>query len=212
MIILSEGPYHIAVLKEPNICVVRGPKVKGETLLDRLRKDNKGSQIFPVHRLDKATSGIVLFAKSSYAQMALENAFKKRLVKKTYLALVEGPVNFTKLSIEKRLKPVGEKQTMDETGAFAHSIVRFKEKLTTGDYCLLEVNPVTGRMHQIRAHLSHIGHPIIGDELYGSKIKLRKDSIALFACGLSFPSPKGGRIDINAREFFDIKSMLKIIS
>lgn len=202
MIILSEGPHHLAVFKPTNLCVVRGPNVKGITLLDLLRKE-KNKQIFPVHRLDKGTSGITLFAKSKFAQMAIQDAFKKRLVKKVYLAICEGQPQFKKLNLIKGLKKNGSIQTIDDQGDFSQTIFRFKEQINK-DFCLIEAQPITGRMHQIRIHLAFLGFPIIGDKFYNKNTKTKEKILGLCAVKLSLPGPKGDMIQIDATEFFDI--------
>ena len=106
----------------------------------------------------------------------MDNAFKKRLVKKTYYALCEGKPNFHKITIDKPLKKVDlnpkkggpiAKQTIDEKGESAITHVRLLNMINE-KYCVIEANPVSGRMHQIRCHLAHIDLPIVGDKLYGA--------------------------------------------
>lgn len=215
LIVLSQGPHHVAVFKPHNISVVGGPGVVRPTLLDLVRKIF-GHSIFPVHRLDRGTSGITIFARSQFAKHALENAFKKRLVNKTYYAICEGQPNFTKISVDKALKRVDRgkksgpvaKQTIDDAGEKALTHFTFVKKLND-NFALVEAQPVSGRMHQIRAHLSYLGFPIVGDKLYGATSMCGPHTIALCAVAISLPLPKGERLELNAREFFDPKKYIQ---
>jgi tRNA pseudouridine65 synthase len=179
IIILTQNQDVIAVFKPHNMFSVGGPGAVRPTLLDLVRK-KFGKNIYPVHRLDRVTAGITVFARSIFAKHALDNAFNKRLVKKNYYALCEGHANFQKLTVNKALKKID----------------------------LNKANPISGRMHQIRCHLASINLPIVGDKLYGAKTILAPHTIALCAIGLSIPLPKGGRMDIDASHLFDIKSYL----
>src|SRR5207247_1719159 len=82
-------------------------------------------------------------------------------------------------------------QTIDENGVRA--LTRVKVFARGADYCVVEARPETGRMHQIRAHLNHVGHPIVGDKVYGAQTALAQNAIALCAYAVSFPAPSGGR-------------------
>ncbi|HXW54000.1 MAG TPA: RNA pseudouridine synthase [Myxococcota bacterium] len=217
LIVLSQGPYHIAVFKPHNISVVGGPGVLRPTLLDLARK-MFGKNIFPVHRLDRVTSGITIFARSQFAKHALDDAFRKRLVAKTYYAICEGKPSFKKLTVNKALKRVesGKKknapfavQTVDAGGEQAITNLRVIKQINDS-YALIEANPITGRMHQIRVHLAHIGLPIVGDKLYGASSSCGPHTIALCAVAISLPLPKGDRLELDTREFFDEKQYINI--
>ena len=213
LIILSQGPHHVAVFKPHNIAVVGGRGVPRPTLLDLVR-EKFGASIYPVHRLDRVTSGITIFARSIFAKHAIDNAFKKRLVNKTYYALAEGVANFKTITVDKPLKKLDlekksgpmAQQKIDEQGEKA--ITNFKLLKQFDSYCLIEAKPISGRLHQIRAHLSYLGLPIMGDKLYGAKVTLAPHVIALCAVALSLPLPRGGRLEIDARKFFDPKEYL----
>lgn len=215
LIILSEGQHHVAVFKPHNMAVVGGPGVVRPTLLDLVKKAF-GPQIFAVHRLDRVTAGITIFARSHFAKLAMEDAFKKRLVKKTYYALCEGQPNFQKLTVNQPLKRINlnpkkggplAKQTISEQGEPAVTHFRLIQ-LINDKHCLIEAQPVSGRMHQIRCHLGHINLPIVGDKLYGAKESCGQHIIALCAVALALPLPKGERLSIDARDLFDVNKYM----
>lgn len=214
LVVLSQGPHHVAVFKPHNISVVGGPGVVKPTLLDLVRKIF-GASIFPVHRIDRVTCGITIFARSIFARLAMEDAFKKRIVQKTYLALCEGKPNFKKISVNKPLKRVElsnksgpvAKQTVDDSGESATTNFRLLSMIEE-NYSLIEAHPISGRMHQIRAHLSYIHLPIVGDKLYGATSTCPPHTIALCAAAISMPLPKGDRLVVDATEFFDASSYL----
>ncbi len=215
LIILSQGPHHIAVFKPHNMAVIGGPGVPRPTLLDLVR-ERFGKSVYPVHRLDRVTAGITVFARSVFAKHALDNAFKKRLVHKTYWAIVEGKPNFTKISVDKKLKRIDEPnkksgpvahQTISEQGESALTHFRVLKKIDDSHW-LMEALPVSGRMHQIRAHLQYLGLPIVGDKLYGATTTCAPQTIALCAVELNLPLPKGGRVTIDARHLFEYKVYL----
>ena len=121
-----------------------------------------------VHRLDKETSGLIVVAKTDAAQASLMRQFGDRLVEKTYLALVRGEPPSTRGRIE---APVGrdprDRQRMAVVAGGRDATTEYEAILTGGGYTLLELHPLTGRTHQIRAHLAYLDLPIAGDLRYG---------------------------------------------
>lgn len=134
--------------------------------------------ILPVHRLDKPTSGLLVFAKTKTAQRQLSQQFEQRLVQKIYLALVEGRPREPQGDIKAALAPHPTKpgrMMVSVKGKAAHS--KYEVVDFFGDYSLLQVDLLTGRTHQIRVHLQSIGHPLLVDPFYGSRSELKLSSL-----------------------------------
>jgi 23S rRNA pseudouridine1911/1915/1917 synthase len=159
---------------------------------------------FLVHRLDRKTSGLIVVAKTPEAMRALSIRFQKRLVEKTYLAIVEGIVSVDMGTIE---APIGQdlqskRWTITASGKTAETKFRVLQAFT--DKTLLELQPVTGRTNQLRIHCAHIGHPIFGDNRYGDVDSFSR--LCLHAARLSFRHPT----DNNLLEFeSDLPAELK---
>ncbi len=138
----------------------------------------QGQKLQLVHRLDKDTSGILLIAKNSKSAEFLTDAFRNKTIKKTYLALVNGEFKKTSgvinIPLRKQLTGKNEKVRPDFTDG-KEAITEFKKLKDFGDHALLELNPLTGRTHQIRVHCKELGHPVINDIKYGGKDVVRKD-------------------------------------
>lgn len=200
--VLDEGPHHAVFDKPAGMVVVRARGVPGPTLLD-VAEQRFGKGARPVHRLDRFTTGCCVIAKTPFGQAALSEAFRTRLVDKRYLALVEGACAWDRLDVDARLfrhnDPYAKKgplawQTVDERGQRA--LTRLWVLARGPTHTLVEARPETGRMHQIRVHLAHVGHPLVGDALYGSKETEGRPLLHAYA--LSFPAPSGGRRFVTA--------------
>ena len=156
-----------------------------------------GGEIRPgiVHRLDKNTSGAIIIAKNDKAHIALSEQLKNHEIKKTYIALVRGVVKENNATINMpiaRSKKDRKKMDVDKNGKEA--VTHFKVLKRFQDCTLLEINIETGRTHQIRVHLSHIGYPIIGDEVYSNgKNKWNIKGQCLHAKSLDFKHPITGK-------------------
>jgi len=147
-----------------------------------------------VHRLDKDTSGLILIAKDEVTRAALQRQFKHRQVAKTYLALVEGPVQPREGIIEApvgRSKRQRKKMAVVRSGREARTMYRATEYFP--DHTLLEVRPHSGRTHQVRVHLAWLGYPIVGDVVYGRRRqRLLRGRHFLHAARLRFTHPATG--------------------
>jgi 23S rRNA pseudouridine1911/1915/1917 synthase len=205
----------IVVNKPSGIIVHRAPGYPDGTLCDILLKDfpdmaGVGSDERPgvVHRLDRDTSGVMVFARTQHAYLALRREFESHgCVKKTYLAVLHGtpkPQTGTLNTMIGR-KPFDAKRmaVVDHNGktAITHWTVLSKH----GGLSLVEFIIETGRMHQIRVHAAHLGHPIAGDSLYGDQVRDRRmarppSRPLLHAVELSFPHPASRRMVTFAAE------------
>ncbi|MCL1972917.1 MAG: RluA family pseudouridine synthase [Endomicrobia bacterium] len=160
----------ILVNKQPGIVVHPSYGHPSGTLLNALMYHAKGKYIpFMVHRLDKDTSGIIIFAKNEKAKISISKQLQKRAVKKIYYAAVKGTIVENRGRIEAPLgrSPENRKIMSVNPAAKKMAITEFKVLERKKDCTLVEVRIITGRTHQIRSHMKYINHPVIGDSQYG---------------------------------------------
>jgi len=168
-LVLFQDDYFVAVAKAGGIGVHRRAGCAEVPLLQRLRRQ-LGRRVYPVHRLDRAASGVVVFGLSSAAASRLCGLFAARAVEKVYWAVVRGHVAESgvidhPLAREPQ-KPV--RAAVTEYRRLACTTLPFAVgRYQTARYSLVEVRPLTGRHHQIRRHFAHISHPIVGDTVHG---------------------------------------------
>lgn len=138
-----------------------------------------------INRLDKDTSGIIVFAKNSYFHSIVSYEFEKRRVDKTYIAIVRGILPKKSGFIEKPIKRSndGIKREIHQDGSFAFTYYEVID--TFENFSVLKLKPITGRTHQLRIHLASIGHPIVGDCIYG-KEKTQNTPLLLHAYSIRF--------------------------
>lgn len=158
-------------------------------------RDEKPGNVFlgVIHRIDRPTSGIIIYAKTSKGLERMTTEFKERRIEKTYWAIVEGKPKKKELSIRNYLwknKDRNKSYVVDQEKVGSKEAVSHYKVLAEGDnYSLLEVRIETGRHHQIRTHLSSLGHPIKGDVKYGAKRANKDLSIDLLAREVKFVHP-----------------------
>jgi 23S rRNA pseudouridine1911/1915/1917 synthase len=143
-----------------------------------------------IHRLDKDTSGLMVVSKNARAHRILASHFQRKLVEKRYFALVEGVVGKDSGTIEAPIGRYEEEKIWNIKADGKSSLTNFSVKKRFNDRTLLELEPVTGRTNQLRIHLAHVGHPIVGDVKYGGRDFRR---MCLHAYRLCFLHPSGGR-------------------
>lgn len=182
----------LVVDKPAGLLAVPGRGAAGQhNLLATLRADFDDAMV--VHRLDMATSGLMLFARGADAQRALSRAFAERRVHKRYEAVAEGCLAGDEGEIDAPLGadwPQRPRQRIDaERGR--PSLTRWRVVARDADSTRLTLEPVTGRSHQLRVHLQSIGHPIRGDALY-APAPLRAERLLLHATQLAFVHPASG--------------------
>lgn len=181
--ILYQDECLIAIDKPSGLLVHRSKIDRHETRFAiQLLRDQIGQYVYPVHRLDKPTSGILVFALDPETTRSMSEQFTQRTVVKQYLAIVRGHVD-GQGCIEKPLREVLDpatdsranqnkeaQQAHTEYRSLARSELPFPVKpYPTSRYSLLRLRPLTGRRHQIRRHLNHIAHPVIGDVNHGDR-------------------------------------------
>jgi 23S rRNA pseudouridine1911/1915/1917 synthase len=163
-------------------------------LMDYVKKDNPKNRIFIVHRLDRDTSGVMMFAKNEKAKETLQNSWQESVLERTYIALVEGTVKKTEGTITSWLK---ESKTLlmyssQRPDDGQKAVTHYKVLQSNRDFSLLEVHLETGRKNQIRVHMKDIGHPVVGDKKYGSKSNTI-GRLGLHANVLAFQHPTTGK-------------------
>ena len=188
--ILYEDKYLIIVNKPSNLLTIATSKEKEKTLFHQvyeyLKQKNKNNKVFIVHRLDKDTSGIVVFAKDIQSKAFLQNNWDK--FKRKYVAVVHGHTK-EKDILKNYLMETKTHLTYivnDKKGKLA--ITEYEKVLENNKYTMLSINIKTGRKNQIRVQLSNIGNPIVGDKKYG--IKDSTNNMCLVANTLEFIHPK----------------------
>jgi 23S rRNA pseudouridine1911/1915/1917 synthase len=196
--ILHEDDDIIVIHKEAGLLSIAGGKEKDLTahkqLMEYVQKSDKKNRVFIVHRLDRDTSGVMVFAKHEKAKLTLQNNWQDAVLERSYVGLVERQVKKAKGTIESWLK---ESKTLmmyssPTPNGGQQAITHYKVLEATNDYSLLEIHLETGRKNQIRVHMQDIGHPLVGDKKYGSKIDPLK-RLGLHAQILEITHPVTGR-------------------
>jgi len=218
---LRHADEHLLVIeKPPHVVTQPGKKHEDDSLLNGLfaaygpRLQNLGEvrRWGLLHRLDKETSGLVIVALSRQAYQHLRDQFERRLVKKTYWAIVAGVPRPAQGVIQKPIAQVAgsrKKAVIRREGK--PSITAYRVLQTAGDVSLVEARPKTGRLHQIRVHMAAVGHPVLGDVVYAGRLAVPGVArLCLHAAGLSFIHPQTGhRLAVRSPWPKDLRKTLK---
>jgi 23S rRNA pseudouridine1911/1915/1917 synthase len=158
-----------------------------------------GRRVFVVHRLDRETSGLVVFAKSLRSKRALQAQFERRAVERVYVAVVEGHVSAPSGTLRSRLRqgPSLDVRPTQDPRAGKEAITHYRMLERRPTTTVLELRLTTGRRGQIRAQLAALGHPVVGDVAYGSR-RRASGRICLHATRLGFEHPRGGRVSFES--------------
>jgi tRNA pseudouridine32 synthase/23S rRNA pseudouridine746 synthase len=207
--ILFENEHFIAVDKPAGMLSVPSRMGKDDPRACAVQElEQMSKTAMPVHRLDVEVSGLLLFAKSPNAHRVANGWFEQRLIHKFYEAWTEGDTPPAEQRSEWRSTLLRGKRRAYESPHGKPSITRavFVEKKNVagvGSVLSWELEPLTGRSHQLRYELAHHGYPIIGDELYGAKSKFEPNGIALRAVRIDF------RECLGAKSEFDLPDQVK---
>lgn len=194
------------IYEDENVIVVNKPEgllseAKGEYCPERTLADFG----FVAHRLDRDTSGVMILAKSEEVQKFLKKQFQDRKVHKTYYAIVQGRPKLDEARIDLPLKRDLKRPTTFRVDAGGKASETFYKVLKSNDnYSLVELKPTTGRTHQLRVHMKYLGHPILGDPVYGDE---KADRLFLHAGSLEVTLPGGVRKVFESplpKEFSDV--------
>ena len=226
--VLLETPACIVINKPAGLVVNRAESVKTATLQDWIEEqswyihhddDNYRSRSGLVHRLDKETSGALVIAKHPASLEELQRQFHDREVEKTYLALVHGDIEVESATV---VLPIGRSTVMrgrfvvDPHGRPSETTYEVVDRYKDGDqaFSLVRLYPKTGRTHQIRVHMKHIGHPLVADPLYLGKHRTQQDRAwcprqFLHAEQLHFTDPdQPKKISVSAPLSADLQTVL----
>ena len=201
--VLYEDDWLLIVDKPSGLLTIPTPKNESRTLTSILNADSKSKglsfRLHPCHRLDRETSGLIIYAKGKSAQKKMMELFKQKKIKKTYIAFVQGKLPKDKGDIG---YPIDGRNALTE-----YRVLEIRK-----NFSILKITPLTGRTNQIRIHFKDIGHPLVGE----TKFAFRKDyllkakRICLHAAQLSFIHPVTGKtIIINSKLAKDLEDFLK---
>lgn len=212
--LLHEDDDLIIVQKDAGLLSVASKKEKQMTahhqLMHFVRDKDRLNKVYVVHRLDKDTSGVMMFAKHEHVKRTLQNNWRDMVTERSYMALVEGQVEkeagtITSWLRETKTNVVYSSQTPDDG---LHAVTHFKHQQSNENYTLLNVELETGRKNQIRVHMNDIGHPVVGDKKYGStQNPIRR--LGLHAKTLAFVHPtskESMKFEVKPPTSFFIKS------
>lgn len=217
--IIYQDEHLVAINKPHGLLVHRSPIARNaDQFAVQMLRNQLDSHVYPVHRLDRKTSGVLLFALNEHTLKDMQKQFSERKVEKNYLAIVRG---YTEGNGTIDYALTNDKGKTQEAITHYETILRTEipvpfGKHNTSRYSLVKAKPETGRMHQLRKHFAHILHPIIGDRPHGcnKQNKLFKEqwqmtTMLLHASRLSFQHPASGEsLNIQAQSQPEFQRML----
>lgn len=184
--VVYEDDWLLVVDKPARLLTIPTPKKERRTLTGILNEDLKKTglvyRLHPCHRLDRETSGLIIYAKGKSTQKKMMELFKHKKVRKTYIAFVQGVLSEGQGMIK---NPVGGLLALTK-----HKVIQKRK-----DFTIVEVMPLTGRTNQIRIHFKQIGHPIVGEARYAFRkdFALKAKRLCLHAKSLEFTHPMTGK-------------------
>ncbi|WP_373895334.1 RluA family pseudouridine synthase [Virgibacillus natechei] len=214
MSILHEDEDIIVINKEAGLLSIATEKEKKQTahhqLMEYVRREDAQNRVFVVHRLDKDTSGVMMFVKNEHTKRTMQDAWRENVNERTYTALVEGEMAKEKGYVSSWIK---ESKThlmysSPKKNDGQHAITHYKVIQSNKEFSLLEVQLETGRKNQIRVHMQDLGNPVVGDKKYGSKQNVIR-RLGLHAKVLAFKHPTTGellRFEADVPKSFLVKS------
>ena len=207
--IVYEDDSIIVVDKPSGALVIQTPKKEKNTLTDILNQDLDERMIepnaYPCHRLDRETSGLIVYAKGKSIQRLMMDEFRNRNVKKVYTAFVQG-------IIKKNFDTIKGSVYNRNKSRLEHAVTGYKVLERRRNFTVVEVEPVTGRTNQIRIQFKEIGHPLVGESVYAFRkdFKLRFKRVALHAKYIEFTHPvTKKRVSYSSPLPKDLKNFLK---
>ena len=201
--ILYRDSYFVAINKPSGLLVHRSPWCPGEPAALELLRAQLGRFVYPAHRIDRATSGVLLFALDSAAAAEISDHFREHRVRKSYLAVARGYVEPAGRFDDPLKQHNGKEDQEAVTDYVREAAVELRCPVgphETSRYSLVRLAPKTGRYHQVRRHLAHASHPIVGDRKHGDRDHNRFfqeyfdiSRLLLMATDFTFEHPYSGR-------------------
>lgn len=185
---------HLVIVNKPFTMLAQKDK-KGEEGVNELLFEHLGKPNFwmMLQRIDRVAGGLMTMVVSKRVSQAMSKLQEERAIVKTYYAITEKAPKEPKGRLEQHIRRLPNssnwKVSDDKRKNSKTAVLEYEQIAVEGDRCLLKVRPITGRTHQIRAQLTHIGCPIVGDKKYGKTSRLDDQSICLFSSSISFKHP-----------------------